>query len=201
VHRYLLVQSDGDANDPASYFTPVPNDGERLRILGIAPAIVDRLTEFGIGSVFTSRGSRRSSWACVRKPAAFEVGRGGKRAREDQARRRADKRTACTRSDGVARQRVGAPGQREGLPDEQALVFPSRAGHVIMTSGRTYEPDAPAPYWNRRTRQHRRAGSASRASRSRWGSEKDRPRGYAVRTAFCSLNAIDGSGAPRGTPL
>ena len=69
MHRYLLVQSDGDVNDPASYFTPVPNDGERLRILGIAPAIVDRLTEFGIGSVFTSRGCRRSSWgACVRNP-------------------------------------------------------------------------------------------------------------------------------------
>jgi hypothetical protein len=28
-------------------------DGERLRILDIAPAIVDELTEFGIDSVFT----------------------------------------------------------------------------------------------------------------------------------------------------
>jgi hypothetical protein len=53
----------GEVNDPAVFVTPVPNydagevlvlgDGERLRILEIAPAIVDELAEFGIGSVFT----------------------------------------------------------------------------------------------------------------------------------------------------
>ena len=63
MFRNLLVLPDGEINDPAVYVTPVPNyepgevfllgDGERLRILEIAPAIVDELTEFGIGSVFT----------------------------------------------------------------------------------------------------------------------------------------------------
>jgi hypothetical protein len=63
VFRNLLVLPDGEINDPAVFVTPVPNydvgetfmlgDGERLRILEIAPAIVDELTEFGIGSVFT----------------------------------------------------------------------------------------------------------------------------------------------------
>jgi len=63
VFRNLLVLPDGEVNDPPVFFTPVPNydvgevfmlgDGGRLRILEIAPAIVDELTEVGIGSVFT----------------------------------------------------------------------------------------------------------------------------------------------------
>jgi hypothetical protein len=53
MFRDLLVLPDGEINAPAVFVTPVPNDGARLRILEVAPAIVDELTEFGIGSVFT----------------------------------------------------------------------------------------------------------------------------------------------------
>src|SRR5262245_61219094 len=63
VFRHLLVLPDGELNEPPVYVTPVPNygvgetfmlgDGERLRILGIAPVLVDELVELGIGSVFT----------------------------------------------------------------------------------------------------------------------------------------------------
>ena len=63
MFRNLLVLRNGEVNDPPVYVTPVPNydvgetfmlgDGEQLRILEIAPALVDELTEFGIGSVFT----------------------------------------------------------------------------------------------------------------------------------------------------
>ena len=63
VFRNVLVLPDGEMNDPAVFITPVPNydvgetfmlgDGEQLRILEIAPAIVDELTELGIEAVFT----------------------------------------------------------------------------------------------------------------------------------------------------
>ena len=61
--RNLLVLANGEVNDPAVFVTPAPNyeagemsvlgDGERLRIVEIAPALVDELTVFGIDSVFT----------------------------------------------------------------------------------------------------------------------------------------------------